>query len=130
MKTKLVLTVLSILAIAGVSEAACDSGAQSVIKCISTPQAGDHEVAIAMVQKIDICKMGDKTFIALEADGSSASEPTSPTVRVGATTYPIGDLGNLSIGTTPSPKGGRYAKFNMNMNNGSGDVLSATFACK
>lgn len=128
---KMILVISAMTAFVGAAqasakkeEALCERGMKTVYTCLSTPKAGDHKVAGEMAERIDICTKGSTTYIALLGGGESVIDETVPSVRVGATVYPIGDMGNLSIGGRP---GKISARFYMNM--GASEALSSTFTC-
>ncbi|MNJ91264.1 hypothetical protein D3C87_89140 [compost metagenome] len=124
---KIMPTVIALTAIASVSQAVCEQDMKTVSTCKSTPKEGDSELAGYMFEKISICKNGDATYLAFEAEGRSESTPTEPIERTGATEYPFGDAGKFETKAAPAQGGGRAARFYMNM--GDGSTISSTYAC-
>lgn len=125
----ILLTLVVMTAFTATANAKCDAHMKTVFSCDSTPKKGDNQIVGQIADKIQICTLGKKTFIALEAEGEGpAPEQTIPSVRAGATVYPItGADAYFSIGTRPYPNKVKYAKLYMTFGE---DTYSSTFTCK
>ncbi|WP_374030102.1 hypothetical protein [Bdellovibrio bacteriovorus] len=127
MKTILLTTAL-LTGFASSAYAKCDADMKTVLSCKSTPQEGDHEFAGQIADTIEICTKGSKTFIAVEAEGSGP-EPvlTKPSVRAGATVFPIEDLAEFSVGSRPFPGKVKIGRLYVKLGS---ESVSSTFTCK
>ena len=86
MKT-IAFSVVFLLTSMSFASATCPPQSQKVATCVSTPKAGDHEIAAGVFDSIAICTQGSKTILVPEKNGESEGLEAKVTARMGGTTY-------------------------------------------
>ncbi|WP_413612324.1 hypothetical protein [Bdellovibrio sp. HCB-110] len=123
---------LAVFGISSVSMAAatCPSENQQIV-CVSTPKAGDQELAANVFDSIAVCTQGSRTALVPEKNGASDIAFAKVTQRIGATTYLVqtGDVDfSLSISTRiNSKKSPAKLRVKFKHNN---IVASSTYTCE
>lgn len=133
MKTVFFAVAFSMFSMSSMSFAAatCPQQSDNAMVCKSTPQAGDEEVAVGVLDSIAICGQGSKTVLVLEKDGESEVAEAKVDNRAGGSSYTVStpDV-DFSISVTGAIRGNTLpAKFTINIKSNN-IVASSTYTCK
>lgn len=99
---------------ASANDFACPKGTTQVLKCIQSPQKGDHELAVAAMDSGIICKKSNGKLLmilGLNGEESPASEGVKILKTAGATNYSLSEDGLTFVlaRTSSAPKvNGRF----------------------
>lgn len=129
MKT-LIFSIAFALSSTALASAICPSQTQKVAICLSTPMAGDQEVAANVFDSIAICEQGSDSILVPEKDGESESTVAEVTRRIGGTTYLIQtadmDFSLLVVTGINSQKSPAQLRLDLK---GNSIVASSTYTC-
>ncbi|MBA2406344.1 MAG: hypothetical protein H0V66_16320 [Bdellovibrionales bacterium] len=107
----------------------CPSDAKKVLTCSVAPKAGDHEVAIGLVEKLAICQTGNKYGLLLKSPGTAVEgAEVKKVVRAGATSYEMSVKGTKFALTQTVTRNGASNRFYIYLDNGM--ESSVTLNCK
>jgi hypothetical protein len=90
MKKIIFLTAFILSSVSSISMAAnCPANTKKEKTCLSTPQAGDAEIAANVFDSVTICSQGTTSILVFEKNGTSENAEATVTARMGGTSYEV-----------------------------------------
>jgi hypothetical protein len=108
----------------------CPANTKQLKNCLSTPVAGDNDVAAQTFDSIAICQKGKAFGLAFEKNGEQEVSDVKVTLRAGATSYTAnaGDVA-FSLETIVNGKKANNAKLTINFK-AAKLVTASTYSCQ
>ena len=89
MKTLAMSLVLLVSSMSFAAQVTCPEGYKKTYSCKLTPQAGDHDVAAAMLEGITVCSQGPKAVLIAYQGTEVDVKEAKVEARMGGTTYTL-----------------------------------------
>jgi len=112
--------------------ASCPNSTQTTKICLSTPKAGDEEIASSVLDSIAVCSKGSDTILVMEKAGDSQDAKAKVTSTVGGINYAINtsDVNFvLGMATGIRPSATKLARLTVTLK-AAKISASSTYTCK